>query len=432
MQYGTVAEPTVSIDLRNSKTRLAGEWRPDGNALERVKWQLGHSDYRHTELDAGTPATTFTQKASDARLELHHKPLLGHKGLLGYQRDSGQFSADGAEAYAPYSQTRKQAFFLYEELPLSWGQVQWGARLEDVRVTSLGNAAVARLNGNLGEKQFKPASASAGALWKLGRGWEATGQLALSQRAPNDAELFANGPHAATNAYEVGNPNLGIEKSRSFDLGLAWKDAGHRVKANVYANRFRNYIYLHNTGLMVSEEGDPETVPGSGVTAGGDPADLPRYDFLTTTARFRGLEFSGTHPLALPATGKWFADWRADLVRADNLGTGEPLPRIAPVRLGASLRLERGPLQAQLGFDHSMSQTRVPAGQVATNGYTLWHLRGSYQLRRDGNGQLSAYARLENISDAKAFSATSVLTQTAPGKNPLAGRSLTLGLRHMF
>lgn len=438
MNYGTVAEPNVTIGLHSDKTRLAGEWQAGVGVLDRIRWQLGSSDYRHTEFDAGAPATTFTQRAHDARIELHHTAVLGHKGLLGYQRDISQFGADGAEAYAPYSRTRKEALFLYEELPTSWGQLQWGGRVEDVRVTSLGNPAVARLNNALGEKTFKPASTSVGALFHLTQGWQATTQLALSQRAPNDAELFANGPHAATKAYEVGNANLGIEKSRSLDLGLTWKSGEHSLRMNAYTNQIRNYIFLQNTGQMVSEEGDPEDPVGSGFTAALDPADLPRYDFTATTARFRGLEFSGTHPLpALTAmtalsAGKWFADWRADLVRADNVSTGQPLPRIAPARLGASLRMERGPVQAQLGFDHSMSQTRVPAGQVATSGYTLWHVRGSVQLRRDSNGQLSAYARLDNLSNVKSFSATSVLTQTAPGKSPLAGRSLTLGLRYGF
>jgi iron complex outermembrane recepter protein len=167
MNYGTVAEPNVTIGLRSEKTRLAGEWQPKGSAIERIRWQLGSSDYRHTEFDDGTPATTFTQRAHDARVELHHTPVLGHTGVLGYQRDSGQFGADGAEAYAPYSRTRKEAWFLYEELPTSWGQLQWGGRLEDVRVTSLGNPAVARLNNAIGEKAFKPASTSLGALFAL-------------------------------------------------------------------------------------------------------------------------------------------------------------------------------------------------------------------------------------------------------------------------
>ena len=435
MNYGTVAEPAVTIGLRNDKTRLSGEWRFANTWLESLRWQWGYSRYRHTEFDAGAPQTTFAQQSHDARAELRHASLAGWKGTLGWQQDDGHFAADGSEAYAPYSRTRKQAWFAHEERAMPWGKLEAAARVEDVRVASLGNASVARLNSAVGERQFKPLSLSGGATWKLSSTWESSATLASAQRAPKDSELYANGPHAATNVYEVGNANLGLERSRSLEWGLKWKAGEHLVKASVFENRVSHYISLQDSGIKVSANGDPETAPGSGVSAAGDPANLPRYVYTATTARFRGLEFNGTHPLAmpaLPAAGKWFTDWRADLIRADNLGTGEPLPRIAPVRVGASLRMERGPVQAQLGFDHSMAQTRVPAGQQATGGYTLWHLRGSVQLRRDSSGQLSAYARLENLGNVHAFSATSVLTQTAPGKSPLAGRSLTLGLRYGF
>ena len=38
----------------------------------------------------------------------------------------------------------------------------------------------------------------------------------------------------------------------------------------------------------------------------------------------------------------------------------------------------------------------------------------------------------DNISDTLAYPATSILTQTAPGKAPLPGRSLKLGLQASF
>lgn len=42
------------------------------------------------------------------------------------------------------------------------------------------------------------------------------------------------------------------------------------------------------------------------------------------------------------------------------------------------------------------------------------------------------YARIDNAADKLAYSATSILTRTAPGKSPLPGRSLKLGLRASF
>jgi iron complex outermembrane receptor protein len=412
MLYGTVAEAGVTIGLHNEKTRLAGEWKSPAAGIESLKWQWGHSRYRHTEFDAGEAATTFALSANDLRIEVRHAPWLGWVGVLGLQSDRGTFAADGEEAYAPYSRTRKQALFVHEELPRPWGRWQWGLRWEDVRVASLGNPDVPRLNDAIGERRFNPRSAGLGVLFKLGAGWEATGQLGVTQRAPRDSELYANGPHAATNAWEVGNPALGVETARSLEAGLAWATGEHRVRINAYLNRIRNHILLQDTGW--------------------EEEDLPVYAYTATRARFRGLELSGSHPIGLPWPGKWFADWRADLVRADNIATGEPLPRIAPVRLGATLRLERGKLSGELGFDHHLRQSRVPNSQLPTDGHTLWHLRGEYQLRQGPTGQLNAYMRLNNLGDARAFSATSVLTQTAPGKNPLPGRHLTLGMRWLF
>jgi iron complex outermembrane receptor protein len=42
------------------------------------------------------------------------------------------------------------------------------------------------------------------------------------------------------------------------------------------------------------------------------------------------------------------------------------------------------------------------------------------------------YARVDNASDRLAYSATSILTQTAPGPVPLPGRSLKVGLQASF
>ena len=41
-------------------------------------------------------------------------------------------------------------------------------------------------------------------------------------------------------------------------------------------------------------------------------------------------------------------------------------------------------------------------------------------------------AAVDNLTDVLAYSATSILTQTAPGKAPLPGRSIKLGLQASF
>jgi iron complex outermembrane receptor protein len=73
----------------------------------------------------------------------------------------------------------------------------------------------------------------------------------------------------------------------------------------------------------------------------------------------------------------------------------------------------------------------VPDGQLATGGYTLWNTALTYRVRT-GASQLLWYARLDNLGDTLAYSASSILTQTAPGRAPLPGRSLKAGLQLTF
>jgi iron complex outermembrane receptor protein len=122
---------------------------------------------------------------------------------------------------------------------------------------------------------------------------------------------------------------------------------------------------------------------------------------------------------------------RADTVRADNTSTGQALPRVAPMRVGAHLRWTQGPWSSRLGVDQVSAKDRVPTGQLATPGYQMWNAALTFREKR-GATQLQWFARLDNMSDVLAYSATSILTQTAPGKAPLPGRSVRLGLQVSF
>ena len=441
--YGTVAEDETSIRMRTNRFALEGELRSLGGWLQSVKGQYSHSDYQHTEFDAGVPQTTFKNKGDDLRLEARHKSIatgLGQlDGVIGIQYENSQFSADGAEAFAPYSKTRQAALFAYEELGVSWGKLTFGARQEDVRVDSSGNPVVPRFV--VASRDFKPVSYALGALADLDKrgmkGWQATSNISWTQRAPKDYELFANGPHGATGTYEVGNPNFGKEKSVNFDAGLKWKSAANTFAVSAFVNDFRNYLSLAATGNTRDSAGNggggagvTNCGNGTSVQSGCTAAVLPEYAYQQVRARFKGVEANGNLRL-LEGASTVDLEWRADVVRATDRDTGQPLPRIAPMRLGSTLVWGSGPWSARLGFDHSAAQDRVPPGQLASASYTLWNAALTYSTKASG-ANLLWFAKLDNIGDKLAYPATSILTQTAPGKSPLPGQSLKLGLRATF
>jgi iron complex outermembrane receptor protein len=330
--------------------------------------------------------------------------------VVGVQADSSRFSAVGDEAFAPFSRTRSQALFVHEELPTTWGQLTAGARWESVRVESLGNPELDRFDEGIGAKKFTPFSVAAGAVFKLTPTWSLTGNAAMTQRAPKDYELFANGPHLATNAWEIGHKDLGLEKSNSLDAGVQWKSGPDSLNVTAFASQFSNYIGLMNT--LDVEDG------------------LPVQLYQGVKARFYGLEASGRQRL-WQNTSTLDLDWRADTVRATNESTGEALPRIAPMRLGATLVYGQGPWNAKLGADWHAAQKRVPEGSVATGAYTLVNASVSYRQKLDTT-VLQWFARVDNLTDQLAYSASSILTSTAFGKSPLPGRSFKLGVQASF
>jgi iron complex outermembrane receptor protein len=420
--YGTVAEDNVTVGMKSNRYALEGELRNLGGFIQSVKGQLGHTDYTHTEFASGEAETVFKNKGSDLRLEARHAKRGNFEGVFGFQTESNRFSADGAEAFAPHSKTDQTAVFAYEEMATSWGKLSLGGRLESVRVESFGNPDPAIDRFTKGVRDFKTGSYALGSLWNVAPGWKLTSNLAYTERAPKDYELFANGPHLATAAYEEGNPAINKEKSGNLDVGAAWKAGANRFSVNGYMSRFQNYIGLNRTGVWRERDG---AVGSEGVNDA-----LPEFKYQQVRARFVGLESSGNVRLLQGASTLDLA-LRGDLVRATNQDSGQALPRIAPWRVGSTLLWGRGPWGANLGFDHSGAQNRVPETDRATAAYTLWNLAGTYRMKA-GAASLLWFARLDNITNQLAYSASSVLTTTAFPKAPLPGRSLKVGLQASF
>ena len=412
--YGTVAEDEVTIGMKSKRAALEGEWRAETGVVQSLNFQASQTDYKHTEFDAGEAGTLFANKGHDVRVQLRHKPWRSAtgvwEGVWGWQSELGKFSADGAEAFAPFSNTRTQALFLIEEYAVGQTRFNLGIRRENVSVESLGNPDPTVDRFELGVRKFSHQSLASSVSWQVLPQWRLSANASRVERAPKDYELFANGPHIATAAWERGDSNLGLEKANSFDVSADWQQGPNQFKVTAFQSKFSNFIGLLGTSEV--EEDLPVQVY-QGVRA--------QFSGVEATAQTRLLQAAGTLDLVL----------KADAVRASNLTSGEPLPRISPVRLGASLLHASGPWTARLGFDWHAAQDRVPTGSMATESYTLWHGFVSYKQKLSGT-TLNWFGKLDNLSNQWAYSATSILTSTAPGKSPLPGRSLKLGVMATF
>ncbi|MBL8277233.1 MAG: TonB-dependent receptor [Pelomonas sp.] len=409
--YGTTVEDAAKIKMKRQRVATAGEWSTNEGPVRSVSWQLSRNRYEHSEIEDGQVGTTFKSTGTDGRLELTHAPLGGVSGVVGVQWESLDFSALGEEAFVPSTRTRNTGLFILEQYRVGELQLSAGARHEQVRVHSEGDTDTS--DGRFGSPQqrsFSPTSLALSSVYGLGGGWSLSANLNRTQRAPAYYELYANGLHLATDAFERGDPTLGLERSRGADFGVKWEGERSHVHMNVYETRFSNYIALQANGQTVANP---------------DGGDLPVYVFQGVPARLRGVELEGRWQ----ATAMLALLGQFDTVRGENTQTGEPLPRLAPRRAMLGVEAQQGPWSARVEWRLAARQDRVDAFDRPTAGYGTVNASLARQLKL---GELDGlwYLRLTNLGNKLAYNATAV--PTIRDLSPQAGRSVMTGVQVRF
>jgi iron complex outermembrane recepter protein len=417
-RYGVVAEPDVLIRMKRDHFGVAGELRGIDGPIRTLRVQLNDTRYKHEEIEgSGAIGTTFKTAGTEARIEVEHAPLGPLRGLLGVQAEDFDFSALGEEAFVPTTRTRRQALFVTEEMAWPLGTLSAGVRVEHAKVASEGDAdPSAPKFGAAAQRSFSLRSASLSNVYKLSPSWNLSGTLSASERAPTSFELFANGLHAATGAFERGDQTLQTERGTNLDLALEWKAGADHLRVGAFTARFSRFISLESTGADIP------------VTDDGNVSTYPEYAFRSVPARLHGFEIDGRRRLIEAA---WTLDLsgKLDLTRASNSSSGEPLPRVAPMRLALALDAGFGPWSARVELDHAARQERVPAGDTSTASYSIVNLSLTRKFELAGSNLLW-FLKLGNVGNVLAYNASTI--DTVRVLAPLPGRGLKTGLRVSF
>ena len=424
--YGTVAEPDVTIDLRQRRWDARGAFYQPANWIKEIDYKFSYSDYAHTEFEGAERGTEFLIKGFNGRLELVHEKLGPFEGAFGLETQDNDFSALGEEAFLPSVENQTNSLFVFEEIPLGEKlRLQFGARYDHQT-----NDTDANPNFGPGiSREFDAFSTSVGIVYNPVENYAVILSMAYSQRPPTYVELFANGPHVATGTYEVGDPNLDTEDSISLDLSVRKKAGRITGSANAFYYRFNDFISLAPTGTDFT---DP------------DSGDLiPIYAYNAVGADFAGGELETTFHLLEPVTAppadaksgtpvsvndqRLDLTLRADYVRAENRDSNEPLPRIPPFRSTISLDYEHAGWGARLEGQYAAHQGRHDANELPTDSYFMINAALSYQFEL-ANLNTTLFVKGVNLTDEEARQSTSILKDIAP----LAGRGVVVGMRATF
>ena len=430
--YGVPVGEPINIDMQQRRFDVRAELTRPFGVFQAAKFRFGLADYTHGEVDASTglPNTTFQNQAYEGRLELVQQAVGDLTGTIGLQASRSDFSAVGAEVVTPPTLTGNHALFVLESYRARPDlNLQFGGRYERQSI-KLGVVdpllpAYPGYAATTGEKHAaRGFSLSAGAVYYPAKDYSLGFSLAYTQRLPVAQEIFSNGPHGGTGAYEIGSAGLGKEISLGLDLTLRKRAGFVTGSVGVFANKIQDFIFEQQDPARYFDEDSGDFLP---YPVPPDDAFLPIYQFVAKDALFYGAEAELAFHLVDTKVNELHLDLTADYVRAEQTTDDEPLPRIPPLRAGAVLRYETGPWNLGLSLRHSFRQDRVSSGETETAGYTLVGADVSYRFTGP-RMEWELFARGSNLSNADARVSTSFLKDIAP----LPGRNVTFGVRTTF
>lgn len=401
--YGNPAEPgdeeegPVTLQLSQTRYDVKGELKTPLPHFDALRFSFGHVDYKHTEFEGDDVGTVFLNKSNEGRVELVQSQVGGWDGAFGVQFLDREFQAIGEEAFIPKTATKGVGVFAIQQKQFGDLKLELGARVDKQSSEPDGGD----------KRSFTPVSLSLGGSYRLSDQWHLSANLDRSQRAPAEEELFANGPHVATEAFEIGDPTATKETANQFELGLHFHGERLQAKFAAYTNRFKDYIYLIDTGEI----------------EGG----LAVRQWSQADANFHGFEAEARLNLAENNTGRYDVRFWGDTVKA-SLADGGNLPRIAPARAGIDFSWRNDNWRTSIGAAHYFRQNDVTEFETETPGYTLVSAHISYLLDGGANTQWELFADGNNLTNQTAQLATSYIKDLAP----LPGRSLAFGIRAYF
>jgi len=392
------------IDMNQTRIDGRAELSTGGSFVEQIRFRGGYSDYQHSELGAGgAVGTTFFSKGAEGRLEFVQANRGGWGGGFGAQVYHRNMNVVGDEKFLPPNTTDQIGLFALESYVSGKFRGEGGLRFEQQNVhadadTDIGNPELSR--------RFRSVSGSLGASYQIAQGVKLGINGSRTERAPSADELFANGPHGGTQAFEIGDPGLRQEASWGLEATLGVTGDGYSLTGSVFRSWFDNYIYERRTGAVRD--------------------NLPVYQISQAPARYSGVEMEGSLRVGTIGAFTINLDTVADYIRATITGVG-PAPRIPPLRILAGVEAQSERLNARLEVEHTAAQNRVAALETPTPGFNLVNASISYTPLKE-HKSLSLALSANNIFDVDARRHASFLKDYAP----LAGRDIRLSARFSF
>ena len=266
-----------------------------------------------------------------------------------------------------------------------------------------------------------------GALIKSWEKWQFSTTVMSVGRTPGIEDLFSDGPHLGSYSYEIGNPNLDLEKTIGIETSLQYKGDKLSFMMNGFFNNSPNFHQYTQMGECTEPfvAGKPHPCAGADFIEWGSGSSgwLYKYQMIGMKTQISGGEIQLTY------SGKRF-DITTDLslVRGKDTSNQHYLPYMPADKLKILFSTKSnqnfsGTLRLTRGF----RQNRISEFETITPGYFLTDIYGSYSFNAFKSSHRLIF-QLSNLFDKTYYNHLSKLKLIMPE----SGRSISLQYRYLF
>lgn len=338
----------------------------DGN---RIQWTFAKQMNDRSEYDLHRPRNDSLAALNRPELNFRlttltndliwdHKPLFGKlAGQVGLSTLYQYNMMSGRPLIPNFDQLTMGLFWIERWVKNNW-EIEGGARYDLRWLTVYRFVNKVKVTDRF---DFGNASGTLGVTRILNERLSARLNVGTAWRAPNVSELFSDGVHHGSAAYEQGDASIKPEQAFNNIASVVY--TGNRLKVEIggYFNYINRFIYLKPQAEPI------QTVRGA----------FPFFKYTQTNATFTGVDLSAT-------TKVWRGlSWITKLsyLHAYDVKSDNYLVTIPPNRWGNQLKYEWDRLGkatkvfAQVGNLLVAEQKKVPANSdflVPPSGYSLW------------------------------------------------------------
>lgn len=352
----------IYVDLYRQSGRLVLTGEEVG-PLARVTLGGALSRFYQAEFErGGFVGTEFGQVLGSLNVQGFYGRDGNPRGAFGLSLLERDWAAAGSQTGTRPATSRTVSAFGFHEQPLGATALgalalQAGLRWDVLTLTprdttSSRIASGRRLTGIRARDFAEPSGALALVLTRPG-GWTTGVSMARSVRMPAVEELYSNGPHLASFAYEVGNPALLAEVGWGAEAFVGVERPVGGAQLTLYRNAVAHYVRY---APLIGADGRPLR-----------DYRLQRYDVYQATADdavLQGMEAEADVRLGTA----WRAGATLQGVWGRDTGTGEALPFIPPLHTRLTLRRDGRRVLGGLALDAAAAQRRVPTAPGALVG----------------------------------------------------------------